>query len=82
MFSSVTRRIVIVAASQIAAAVALAQPAPLAPREVPAKTIPVPNTVSSELQQRVSYDIVNLMDEDEVRRHAAVPVIVCRNVFI
>ena len=38
--------------------------------------------VSSELQQRVSYDIVNLMDEDEVRRHAAVPVIVCRNVFI
>ena len=38
--------------------------------------------VSPELRQRVSYDIVNLMDEDEVRRHAAVPVIVCRNVFI
>ena len=38
--------------------------------------------VVPELQQRVSYDIVNLMDEDEVRRHAVAPIIVCRNVFI
>src|SRR5262245_8525926 len=34
------------------------------------------------LQQRVSYDIVNLVSEDEVRRHAAAPIVVCRNVFI
>jgi chemotaxis protein methyltransferase CheR len=30
----------------------------------------------------VSYDIVNLVAEDEVRRHASAPIIVCRNVFI
>jgi acetyl esterase/lipase len=57
MFSSVTRRIVVVAASQIAAAVAFAQSAPLAPREVPAKTIPVPNTVSPELQQIIAQPL-------------------------
>ncbi len=50
MFSSVICRAVAVAAFQLAGAAALAQPAPLAPREVPAKTIPVPNTVSPELQ--------------------------------
>ena len=57
MFSRVTRRIVVVAASQIVAAVAFAQSAPLAPREVPAKTIPVPNTVSPELQQIIAQPL-------------------------
>jgi chemotaxis protein methyltransferase CheR len=35
-----------------------------------------------ELQRRVSYDIVNLMIEDQVTRHASAPVVFCRNVFI
>jgi chemotaxis protein methyltransferase CheR len=35
-----------------------------------------------DLHQRVSYDVVNLVAEDEVRRHASAPIIVCRNVFI
>ena len=35
-----------------------------------------------ELHRRVSYDVVNLVAEDEVRRHASAPIIVCRNVFI
>jgi chemotaxis protein methyltransferase CheR len=39
-------------------------------------------TVSPELRSRVSYDIVNLVAEDEVRRHASAPIIFCRNVFI
>jgi chemotaxis protein methyltransferase CheR len=39
-------------------------------------------TVASQLQQRVSYDVVNLVAEDEVRRHAAAPIVFCRNVFI
>jgi chemotaxis protein methyltransferase CheR len=39
-------------------------------------------TVNPELHSRVSYDIVNLVAEDEVRRHASAPIIVCRNVFI
>ena len=39
-------------------------------------------TVDPELQRRVSYDVVNLVDEDEVRRHASAPIVVCRNVFI
>jgi chemotaxis protein methyltransferase CheR len=38
--------------------------------------------VSPELQQRISYDLVNLVVEDEVRRHASAPIIFCRNVFI
>ena len=38
--------------------------------------------VVPELHQRISFDIVNLVAEDQVRRHAAAPVIVCRNVFI
>jgi chemotaxis protein methyltransferase CheR len=38
--------------------------------------------VSPELHRRVSYDVVNLVAEDEVRRHAAAPIVVCRNVFI
>jgi chemotaxis protein methyltransferase CheR len=39
-------------------------------------------TVVPELHRRVSYDIVNLVAEDEVRRHASAPIVVCRNVFI
>lgn len=39
------------------AAVAFAQTTPLAPREVPAKTIPVPNTVSMELQQIIAQPL-------------------------
>jgi chemotaxis protein methyltransferase CheR len=39
-------------------------------------------TVDPALQRRVSYDVVNLVDEGEVRRHASAPIVVCRNVFI
>jgi len=39
-------------------------------------------TVVPELQRRVSYDVVNLVADDEVRRHASAPIVVCRNVFI
>jgi chemotaxis protein methyltransferase CheR len=39
-------------------------------------------TVVSELQRRVSYDVVNLVADDEVGRHASAPIVVCRNVFI
>ena len=39
-------------------------------------------SVASDLQQRVSYDIVNLMVEEQVARHASASVIFCRNVFI
>jgi chemotaxis protein methyltransferase CheR len=39
-------------------------------------------TVSPDLQRRVTYDVVNLVDADAVARHAAVPIIFCRNVFI
>jgi chemotaxis protein methyltransferase CheR len=38
--------------------------------------------VVPELQRRVSYNVVNLVAADEVARHAAVPIIFCRNVFI
>ncbi|HUK33971.1 MAG TPA: protein-glutamate O-methyltransferase CheR [Vicinamibacterales bacterium] len=38
--------------------------------------------VSPDLQRRVAYDVVNLMDLASVAAHAAVPVIFCRNVFI
>jgi chemotaxis protein methyltransferase CheR len=38
--------------------------------------------IAPDLQQRVSYDVVNLVAEDEARRHASAPIIVCRNVFI
>ena len=57
MFSHVSRRTVIVAAFLIAPAVAFTQSAPLAPREVPAKTIPVPNTVSPELQAIIAQPL-------------------------
>jgi chemotaxis protein methyltransferase CheR len=35
-----------------------------------------------DLHRRVRYDMVNLVEADEVRRHASAPIIVCRNVFI
>lgn len=38
--------------------------------------------VVPSLHQRVSYDIVNLMAEDQVARHASAPIVFCRNVFI
>jgi chemotaxis protein methyltransferase CheR len=38
--------------------------------------------VAPELARRVTYDLVNLMEEDQVARHASAPVIFCRNVFI
>jgi chemotaxis protein methyltransferase CheR len=38
--------------------------------------------VVPELQRRISYDVVNLVAADEVARHAAAPIIFCRNVFI
>jgi chemotaxis protein methyltransferase CheR len=38
--------------------------------------------VLPDLQRRVRYDVVNLMDSGAVAAHAAVPVIFCRNVFI
>lgn len=39
-------------------------------------------SVVSELHRRVAYDVVNLVAEDEVYRHASAPIVVCRNVFI
>jgi chemotaxis protein methyltransferase CheR len=39
-------------------------------------------TVVPALHQRVSYDVVNLMAQEEVARHAAAPIVFCRNVFI
>jgi chemotaxis protein methyltransferase CheR len=38
--------------------------------------------VDPRLQARVSYDVVNLMADDELARHASAPVVCCRNVFI
>ncbi len=38
--------------------------------------------VAPSLHDRVQYDIVNLMDAGAVARHARVPVILCRNLFI
>lgn len=39
-------------------------------------------TVNASLHQRVSFDVVNLVSEEEVLRHAAAPIVLCRNVFI
>ncbi len=39
-------------------------------------------TITPAGRKRVSYDVVNLMAEEQVARHAAAPVIVCRNVLI
>lgn len=38
--------------------------------------------VQPELRRRVSYDVVNLVNPDEVARHVAAPIVFCRNVFI
>lgn len=38
--------------------------------------------VAPELRRRVAYDVVNLVSPREVARHAAAPIIFCRNVFI
>jgi chemotaxis protein methyltransferase CheR len=38
--------------------------------------------IDPDLQRRISYDIVNLVAEQEISRHASAPVVVCRNVFI
>ena len=40
------------------------------------------STVVSELQRRISYDVVNLMAADQVTRHASASIVICRNVFI
>lgn len=39
-------------------------------------------TAIPELHRRVSYDLVNLVAEDQVARYASAAVILCRNVFI
>jgi len=39
-------------------------------------------TVRADLKRRVSYDLVNLVESDQVRRHASASIVVCRNVFI
>jgi chemotaxis protein methyltransferase CheR len=39
-------------------------------------------SVVPDLHRRVAYDVVNLMAEDQVARHAAAPIVLCRNVFI
>jgi chemotaxis protein methyltransferase CheR len=39
-------------------------------------------TVAPELQERISYDTVNLVAENEIIRHASAPIVFCRNVFI
>ena len=41
-----------------------------------------PWRVTPALHRRVSYDVVNLMAEDQVAPHASAPVILCRNLFI
>jgi chemotaxis protein methyltransferase CheR len=38
--------------------------------------------VVPHLRQRVRYDVVNLVDAQQVARHGGAPVIFCRNVFI
>jgi chemotaxis protein methyltransferase CheR len=39
-------------------------------------------TVVPGLHRRVSYDVVNLVAEEQVSRYASAPIILCRNVFI
>jgi chemotaxis protein methyltransferase CheR len=38
--------------------------------------------VSPDLHRRVSYDVVNLMDPEQMARHASASIVFCRNVFI
>src|SRR5512138_3549712 len=40
------------------------------------------SVVSPDLHRRVSYDIVNLMAEEQMAPHASASVVFCRNVFI
>jgi monoterpene epsilon-lactone hydrolase len=54
MPSTRTRYALLVAACVAAATLAFSQSAPLAPRDVPARSIPVPTTVSPELQQLIA----------------------------
>ncbi len=49
--------VVFLAATPLAATAVFAQTAPLAPREMPARSIPVPNTVSPELQQIIAQPL-------------------------
>jgi epsilon-lactone hydrolase len=56
LFESLSRSAVI-AAFVLAVPAVFAQTPTLAPREVPAKTIPVPNTVSPELQQIIAQPL-------------------------
>lgn len=57
MSTRLSIRASIAATFLLAAAGSWAEPTPLAPREVPAKTIPVPNTVSPELQQIIAQPL-------------------------
>ena len=47
----------------VATSGALAQPAPLAPRDVPAKSIPVPTTVSPEMQKIIAQPLRTAWDK-------------------
>jgi chemotaxis protein methyltransferase CheR len=38
--------------------------------------------VASGLRRHIAYDVVNLVAPDDVARHAAAPIIFCRNMFI
>jgi chemotaxis protein methyltransferase CheR len=40
------------------------------------------SSVREGLHRRIVYDVVNLMSEEHVARHASAPIIFCRNVFI
>src|SRR4051812_7732795 len=62
MPSASFRRAAVAAALLVSAAASFAQPAPLAPREVPAKTILVPNTVSPEMQQIIAQPLRTAWD--------------------
>lgn len=68
--ASSARRVAIVAALLVATSGAYAQSAPLAPRQVPAKTIPVPNTVSPELQAIIAQPLRTALGHaaDDARR--------------
>lgn len=57
MLTPLFDRAVLAASLLLATGAAIAQSPPLAPREVPAKSIPVPNTVSPELQQLIAQPL-------------------------
>ncbi len=62
MVSFTSSRAAIAATVLWTASGAFAQTAPLAPRQVPAKTIPVPDTVSPELQQIIAQPLRTAWD--------------------